>query len=136
MTRKHTTTTLMALAVAAFSGSLVTAMAPRFDAIVVGIYVRAASGSGRIDLSPDLVRLVNALGRQSSASRPMVACFFGNPYVAAPLGDVPAMLLTYDFGDLAETSAVRALVGEIPVGGKQPIGIPGLAAVGEGLERR
>ena len=114
---------------------LVAAMAPRFDAIVIGIYVRAASGSGRIDLSPDLVRLVNALGRQSSASRPMVACFFGNPYVASTVTDVPAMLVTYDFGDLAEASAIRALAGEIPIGGRLPIALPGLAAVGEGLGR-
>jgi beta-N-acetylhexosaminidase len=114
---------------------LVSAMAPRFDAIVLGIYVRAASGSGRMDLAPDLVRLINALGRQSTASRPLVACFFGNPYVAAPLGDVPAILLTYDFGDLAETSAVRAIAGEIPVAGKLPIRIPGVGDVGAGLER-
>jgi beta-N-acetylhexosaminidase len=114
---------------------LVLAMAPRFDAVVLGMYVRAASGSGRLDLAPDLVRLVNALGRQSSAARPVVACFFGNPYVAAPLGDVPAILLTYDFGDLAETSAVRAIAGEIPVAGKLPIRIPGVGDVGAGLER-
>ena len=105
---------------------LVTAMAPRFDAVIVGIYVRAASGSGRIDLSPDLVRLVNALGRQASPSRPVVACFFGNPYVAASVNDLPAMLLTYDFGDLAESSAVRVLTGEIRATGRLPITIPGL----------
>ena len=32
----------------------------------------------------------------------MVAVFFGNPYAAAGVPDVPAMLLTYDFSDLAE----------------------------------
>ncbi len=37
----------------------------------------------------------------------MVAVFFGNPYAAASVPDVPAMLLTYDFSDLAESSAVR-----------------------------
>ena len=115
---------------------LVAAMAPRFDAVVLGIYVRAASGSGRIDLSPDLVRLVNALGRQASPSRPVVACFFGNPYVAASVNDVPAMLLTYDFGDLAETSAVRVLTGEIRATGRLPITIPGLERQGRQVEER
>ncbi len=105
---------------------LVVAMAPRFDAVVLGIYVRAASGSGRIDLAPELVRLVNALGRQAGPSRPVVACFFGNPYVAASVNDLPAMLLTYDFGDLAESSAVRVLTGEIRATGRLPITIPGL----------
>ena len=114
---------------------LVAVMAPRFDAIVMGIYVRAASGSGRLDLAPELVRLVNLLGRSGTPTRPVVACFFGNPYVAASVPELPAMLVTYDLGDLAESSAARALVGEIAISGKLPIAIPGLAAVGEGQER-
>jgi beta-N-acetylhexosaminidase len=114
---------------------LVRALAPRHDAVVVALYVRAASGSGRLDLSPEVTRLLTLLARGSSAERPMVACFFGNPYVAGSLPDVPAALLTYDFGDLAEDSAVRALAGEIAIGGRLPITIPGLAAAGDGLLR-
>jgi hypothetical protein len=63
----------------------------------------------------------------------VVGVFFGNPYAAASVSNLPAMLLTYDFGDLAEASAVRALVGDVPVSGTLPIAIPGLAGVGEGL---
>jgi beta-N-acetylhexosaminidase len=112
---------------------LVRASAPGYGAIVIAIYVRAASGSGRLDLAPPVARLVNDLSRLSTPERPVVAVFFGNPYAAASVADVPAMLLTYDFGDLAEASAVRALAGEIPVRGKLPIAIPEIAAVGEGL---
>jgi beta-N-acetylhexosaminidase len=115
---------------------LVRALAPRHDAVVVALYVRAASGSGRLDLAPELIRLLESLARGATAERPMVAGFFGNPYVVAALSDVPAALLTYDFGDLAEASAVRALAGEIPIGGRLPVTIPGVAALGEGLERR
>jgi beta-N-acetylhexosaminidase len=114
---------------------LVRSMAPKFDAIVLGIYVRTASGSGRMDLSSDTVRLVESLAALGSAERPVIAAFFGNPYVAASVADLPAMLLTYDFGDLAESSAARAIAGEIPIGGHLPIGIPGVAAAGEGLTR-
>ena len=114
---------------------LVKAMAPRFDAIVLGIWVRAASGSGRLDLAPSVVQAIDAVAGLAGPDRPVVACFFGNPYVAASVSGLPAMLLTYDFGDLAEASAVRALTGEIPIRGHLPIGIPGLAAVGEGLTR-
>ena len=114
---------------------LVRAAARRYDAIVVSIYVRAASGSGRIDLTPPLIRLLSDLGKLSSPERPVVAAFFGNPYAAAAVQELPAMLLTYDFGDLAERSAVRALTGAIPIGGKLPVGIPGLAPVGTGLMR-
>lgn len=115
---------------------LVRAMAPRYDAIVVSVFVRAASASGRMDLAPPLTRLMQDLARSTNASKqPLVTTFFGNPYVATFLPDLPAMLVTYDFYDLAEESAVRALAGESPIGGKLPIELPGLAKVGFGLVR-
>jgi beta-N-acetylhexosaminidase len=114
---------------------LIRAMAPRFDAIVLGVYVRTASGSGRMDLAPDTVKLVSALAGLGSAERPVIAVFFGNPYAAGSVSDLPAMLLTYDFGDLAEASAARAIAGDTPIGGRLPIGIPGVGAVGDGLAR-
>ncbi len=65
----------------------------------------------------------------------MATVFFGNPYVAGTVPDVPVMLLTYDFSDLAEASAVRALAGEAPITGKLPISLPGLFPAGHGLTR-
>jgi beta-N-acetylhexosaminidase len=112
---------------------LVRASAPGYGAIVIAIYVRAASGSGRLDLAPSVARLVNDMAPLSTPERPVVAVFFGNPYVATSVPGLPAMLLTYDFGDLAEASAARALAGDIPVVGKLPVAIPEIAAVGEGL---
>jgi beta-N-acetylhexosaminidase len=44
-------------------------------------------------------------------------------------------MLTYDFYDRAEASAVRALAGEVAIGGRLPIELPGYAKVGEGLDR-
>ncbi len=115
---------------------LVRAMASRYDAIVAGVFVRAASASGRMDLAPPLTRLLNDLARSTGASKqPFVAAFFGNPYVTTFLPDVPAMLVTYDYYDLAEASAVRALAGEKPITGRLPIELPGVAPVGGGISR-
>src|SRR5262245_15539013 len=115
---------------------LVRAMAPRFDAIVASVFVRAASGSGRMDLPPNMQALMRAIARQTEPSgRPFVAVLFGNPYTATFLPDVPAILLTFDFYDRAERSAVRALAGEAPITGRLPIGLPGLAERGAGLTR-
>ena len=115
---------------------LVRAMAPRFDAVVTSIFVRTASFSGRMDLAAPLQRLLNDISRQSSSSgKPFVTTFFGNPYVATFLQDLPAMLLTYDFYDHAEASAVRAIAGEAAIGGKLPIGLPGMFEEGFGLTR-
>jgi beta-N-acetylhexosaminidase len=116
---------------------LVRAMAPRYDAIVASVFVRAASGSGRMDLPANMQALLRALARQTEQSRtPFVAVLFGNPYTATFLPDVPAILLTYDFYDRAERSAVRALAGETPITGRLPITLPGLADRGAGLDRR
>jgi hypothetical protein len=49
--------------------------------------------------------------------------------------DLPAVLLTYDFYDRAEASAVRALAGEAAIGGRLPIRLPGLFDPGTGLTR-
>jgi beta-glucosidase-like glycosyl hydrolase len=115
---------------------LVRTLAAKYDAIVAGVFVRASSGSGRLDLAPSVVRLLQDLARATSRrGQPLAAVLFGSPYAAASLQDVPAMLLTYDFSDLAEATAVAALAGEMPIGGRLPISIPGLWPVGHGLTR-
>jgi beta-N-acetylhexosaminidase len=115
---------------------LVRATAVRYDAIVVSVFVRTASGSGRQDLAPPLVRLLGDLARlTASTPKPLVTTFFGNPYVVTAVPTLPAVLLTYDFYDLAEASAVRALAGEAPITGRLPIALPGLFDAGWGIVR-
>jgi beta-glucosidase-like glycosyl hydrolase len=115
---------------------LVRAIAPRYSAIVASVFVRATSGSGRLDLPAELGRLLRDLARLSARSgTPFVTAFFGNPYAAAIVPELPAVLLTYDFYDLAEASAVRALAGDAPIAGRLPITLPGLFQVGHGLDR-
>jgi beta-N-acetylhexosaminidase len=116
--------------------ALVRTMANRYDAVVAGIFVRASSGSGRLDLAPAVVRLLQDLARASARrQQPFVSVFFGNPYVPLSVPELPAMLETYDFSDYAEMSAVRALAGEIAIGGKLPIALPGMFPVGHGIAR-
>ena len=45
------------------------------------------------------------------------------------------MLVTYEFSDFTERAAVRGLAGDIPIGGKLPISMPGLYPMGHGLTR-
>jgi beta-N-acetylhexosaminidase len=115
---------------------LVRAMLPRYDAVVASVFVRTASFSGRMDLAPPLQRLLQDAARTTAASnRPFVTTFFGNPYAAVFLPELPAVLLTYDFYDRAEASAVRAIAGEAPVAGRLPIALPGMFEQGAGLTR-
>ena len=111
---------------------LVRAMAPRFDVIIASVFVRAGSASGRMDLAEPLQRLLTGFSR---GKQPFVTIFFGNPYVAMYMPELPAVMMTYDFYDRAEASAVKALAGEIAIGGKLPIELPGYAKVGAGIDR-
>jgi beta-N-acetylhexosaminidase len=115
---------------------MVRAIAPRYAAIVASVFVRATSGSGRMDLAPELARLLRDVARITErGSTPMVTTFFGNPYTASFVPEVPAMLLAYDVYDNAERAAVAAIAGEAAISGKLPISLPGLFPVGHGLNR-
>jgi hypothetical protein len=111
---------------------LVRATATRYDAVIASVFVRAGSASGRMDLAPALQRLLQELGQRP---KPLVTVFFGNPYVATFMPQLPAMLFTYDFYDRAEAAAVRAIAGESPIRGRLPIALPGVAERGAGLDR-
>ena len=115
---------------------LVRETARRYDAVVAGVFVRTAAFSGRMDLAPALAELLAALaGDTAAARRPFAAVLFGNPYSAAFLADLPAIVLTYGFYDLAEATAVRALAGEIPIRGRLPVSLGDAFPLGHGLDR-
>lgn len=109
-------------------------LARRCNAVVVSAFVRVAGPSDQLSLAPAQVALLEELaGRRS---RPLVTVVFGNPYAAAALVPrLPAVLLTYEYTDVAERAAARAILGEAPISGKLPITLPGLFSVGHGLQR-
>ena len=115
---------------------LVRTLAAKYDAVVAGIFVRASSGSGRLDLAPQLEQFLKDIARATERRKqPFVSVLFGNPYTAMGMPEAPAVMLTYDFSDGAERAAVKALAGEIPIAGKLPIALPGLFPLGHGLTR-
>jgi len=115
---------------------LVRAVAPRYAAVVAAVFVRSTSGSGRLDLHAELVRLLKDLARITDRSNvAFVTALFGNPYTASFVPELPAMLLTYDFYDPAERAAVRAIAGEAPIGGRLPITLSPQLRAGYGLDR-
>jgi beta-glucosidase-like glycosyl hydrolase len=67
---------------------MVKVLARRADAVVAGVFVRIASYSGRMDLSPQAVSLLESVA--ADQKRPFVAVIFGNPYTAMALGKLPA----------------------------------------------
>ncbi len=113
--------------------ALVRALARRSDAVVASVFVRIASFSGRMDLSPQAVSLLESIA--GDQQKPFVTVIFGNPYTALALPKLPAELLTYEYTDGMEAAAVRAIAGETAIGGKLPITLPGMYDYGFGLTR-
>ena len=111
---------------------LIRALTKRADAVVAGVFVRIASFSGRMDLSQPQIALLDSVAAQN---KPFVTVCFGNPYTATFLPKLPAVILGYEFSDFTERAAAKALAGEIPIGGKLPISLPGMFPVGHGLTR-
>jgi beta-glucosidase-like glycosyl hydrolase len=111
---------------------LVRVLARRADIVIAGVFVRIASSSGRMDLGAQQVALLDAIASQN---KPFVTVLFGNPYTAMALPKLPAVLLAYEFSDFTERAAARGLVGDIPIGGKVPISLPGMFPMGHGLTR-
>jgi len=111
---------------------LIRALTRRADAVIAGVFVRIASYSGRMDLSPSQIALLDSIAAQE---KPFVAACFGNPYTATFLPKLPAVLVAYEFSDFTERAVAKGLAGEIPIGGKLPISLPGMFPIGHGLTR-
>jgi beta-N-acetylhexosaminidase len=113
---------------------LVRALAKGADAVVAASFVRAAAASGHLGLAESQLALLEGL-THDVGSRPYVVVALGSPFVGELGGKLPALLLTYELGDAPEAQAVRAICGELPIGGRLPVSLPGLFAAGHGLER-
>lgn len=59
----------------------------------------------------------------------------GSPYLAQDFPAVQNYVCTFSSAPVSETSAVKALFGEIPIRGHLPVSIPNIADRGVGIER-
>ena len=85
---------------------------------------------------PVLRFLAGALGRSRHDDvRVIVAIVaMGNPYLLSAFPKTAAYLATFSSTPPSEVSAVKALFGEIPIGGHMPVTIPGFAKLGDGIQ--
>ena len=70
-----------------------------------------------------------------SAGNKTVVVAFGNPYIGAEIPGIGAYLCTFSNTSGSAISLVDALFGEIPIHGRLPVTIPGMAQRGSGLDR-
>ena len=109
------------------------AQARRHDLVVVAAFGRVRSGTGRLGLPDTQRQFIVELLRQRV---PVVLAAFGNPYVPVGLPATAAFVAAYGTGDAEQRAVAEALHGEIAIGGRLPVPIPGLHAAGDGEQVR
>ena len=102
------------------------------DAVLVSLFVRVRTGSGKLVL-PEAAR--GAIERLSSSGARLVGVSFGNPYVAADLPGLATYVAAYGDQPVMQVAVARAIFGETPITGRLPVTIPGVAGRGAGISR-
>jgi beta-N-acetylhexosaminidase len=89
--------------------------------------------TGSVSLDDATAALLHRLLQRAAGKTVLIA--LGNPYLAAEFPEVQNYLCTFSNAPVSEMSAVKALFGEIPIRGRLPVTIPGIAARGAGVDR-
>ncbi len=98
---------------------------------VVAAFASVAAYRGNVALGGGYPALVQNL---IATKKPVAMLALGNPYLLRSFPGVAGYLTTYSSVPVAEVAAAKALFGEIAIGGKLPVTIPGLAKYGDGIE--
>ena len=69
------------------------------------------------------------------AAERTVVLTMGNPYLVRDFPAIENYVCAFSNATVSEIAAVKAIFGEIAIGGHLPVAIPGIASRGEGMER-
>ena len=97
---------------------------------VVAAFASVAAYRGSVALGGGFPAMLQNL---VATKKPVALVALGNPYLLRNFPDVSAYMTTYSTVPPSEVSAVKALFGEIAIGGKLPVSIPGFAQYGDGI---
>jgi beta-N-acetylhexosaminidase len=65
---------------------------------------------------------------------PVALFSLGNPYLLSSFPDVSTYAAAFSTATTSESAVARAILGEIPISGKLPVSIPGIAKAGDGMD--
>ena len=120
----------------------VTAAVEAADHVIAAVYVIPTAGkairSGEglkntVSMDDASAGLLKAILDRGPSRTTVLA--MGNPYVISDFPVIENYICAFSNATVSETAVVKALFGEIAIGGHLPVTIPGIANRGEGLER-
>jgi len=102
-----------------------------YDVAIAAIFVRVADRKGSVGLPDDEAAVVDKL---LAAGKPVIVACFGSPYLIERFPAAKTWIAAFSTVDVAQRAVGRALFGQIAVGGRLPVHVPGVAAIGAGLD--
>ena len=105
--------------------------AESYDVMIVALLVRVADRKGSVGLPPEQAAAVHRL---LATEKPVVVACFGSPYLVAQFPDAKTWLAVFSSTEVAQRAAGRAMFGQIAIGGKIPVSVPGVVTAGNGLD--
>jgi CubicO group peptidase (beta-lactamase class C family) len=93
--------------------------------------VRFADRKGHIALPEEQIAAVKKL---LVSDKPVVMVCFGSPYLIAHFPEAKTSLAVFSTADVAQRAAARAIFGQVGIGGRIPVTVPGAACLGDGLD--
>jgi len=101
------------------------------DLVIASLYGRVRSGQALSVGVPETG--ARALSALIGARAPIVGISFGNPYLLQSFPGLRTYLVAYGDMPSLQQAVARALLGEIDIGGRLPISLPGLYPRGTGI---
>ena len=105
-------------------------LAANAQTIVVPIYSKARSASGKFGLPQPIIDFISRL---TALKKPVVLLAMGSPYVLRSFPIASAHICAYSDAEPTAEAVVEVLFGEVPTSGRLPVTIPGLYPFGSGL---
>ena len=102
------------------------------DLCLVALHVPLVTGTGRLGLPPRLADWLKGLLRVKPSA---ILVSLGDPYLIRQLSFFRTYLCTFSHVSSSQRAIVKALFGEVPVAGRLPVSIPGVAERDTGLRR-
>jgi beta-N-acetylhexosaminidase len=123
-TRFDSVTTLRADTRFVKADTLKLPLADSYDVVILGLFVRVSDRKGDVDIPAEQAAFAAQVFK---VGKPVVAVGFGSPYLIENFPQAETWLAAFGISDVAQISVARALFAEIPLRGKLPVTIPGVA---------
>ncbi len=101
-----------------------------YDVAIAALFVRVADRKGDVGFPEDQRAFVNQL---LDAGKPTVVASFGSPYLIERFPNAKTWLAEFSTNDVSQRAAARAMFGQVAIGGRIPVTVPGTAQRGDGM---